>query len=57
MVFLSKHLLGEEVRATDGKHFPSKKFKENYVEIFKKIKHIEECKEEVRKLRNKKNES
>ncbi len=57
MVFLSKHLLGEEVRATDGKHFPSKKFKENYDEIFKKIKHIEECKEEVRKLRNKKNES
>ena len=41
------------MRATDGKHFPSKKFKDNYDKIFKKVKHIEECKKEAKKLRDK----
>jgi hypothetical protein len=42
------------MRAFDGKHIPSKKFKDNYNDIFKKVKHIEDCKKEQQKLKEKK---
>ena len=42
------------MKAIDGKHFPSKKFSENYDNIFRKVKHIEDCKKEQKKLKEKK---
>ena len=44
------------MRATDGKHFPSEKFKQNFDEIFRKVEHIEECKKEKRELEKNKDD-